>query len=138
MTTEPTHLQNTAFAITERCTLKCKLCIAFIPYHVNPRDLTIDEISTILERYFSIVSSVDYFCLTGGEPLMHPDLLTIFNMLLPYYSQINKATDITTNGTLDFKEEVIQFLKKHKERVRVIISDYGKVSPKAGILTEKT
>ena len=137
MTIESTHLLNTAFAITERCTLKCKLCIAFIPYHVNPRDLTLDEVSTILERYFSIVSSVDYFCLTGGEPLLHPNLLAIFKMLLRYSGQINKVMDITTNGTLDFKDEVIQFFKNHKERVRVIISDYGRLSPKAKILAEK-
>ena len=137
MTGEPFYLKNTAFAITERCTLKCKLCIAFIPYHVNPRDMTIDEINTILDRYFSIVSSVDSFCITGGEPLLHPDLLNIFEMINRYSSQINKTMDITTNGTLDFKDEVVRFVEYNKDKARVIISDYGKCSPKAKTLVKK-
>ena len=137
MAIELLHLKNTALAITERCTLKCKLCIAYIPYHVNPRDMAINEVETVLERYFSIVTSVDAFCVTGGEPLLHPDLLTILNMLNDYSDQINKTLDITTNGTLDISDKIISFLENNRNRTRVIIGDYGKYSPKAKTLTEK-
>ena len=109
MTKKTLHLKNTAFAITERCTLKCKLCFAYIPYHNNPRDMSIYEIDTILNSYFSIVSSVDYFCVTGGEPLLHRKLLTILEMINTYSLQINKTIDLITNGTLDIKGEILDF-----------------------------
>jgi hypothetical protein len=137
MTGELFHLRNTALAITERCTLKCKLCFAYIPYHDNPQDMTISEISTVLERYFSIVSSVDSFCITGGEPLLHRDLLTILEMLSRYSGQINKTMDLITNGTLEIKSKVLRFLQNKKNIARVIISDYGKYSPKAKTLAGK-
>ena len=137
MTGELLHLRNTALAITERCTLKCKLCFAYIPYHDNPQNMTIGEISTVIERYFSIVSRVDSFCITGGEPLLHRDLLTILEMLSRYSSQINKTMDLITNGTLDFKDEVVRFLEYNKDKARVIISDYGKYSTKAKALEKK-
>ncbi len=133
---EPIVLKNTALAITERCTLRCKLCSAFIPYHENPQDLTLSEIGVILSRYFSLISSVDTFCITGGEPLMHPELLAICELLYSYSSQINKNIDITTNGTLLFKDDTIRFLEAHRDKVRVIIGDYGKHSPKAAELAK--
>ncbi|HNX91351.1 MAG TPA: radical SAM protein [Candidatus Omnitrophota bacterium] len=137
MSGEPIHLKNTALAITERCTLRCKLCFAYIPYHDNPQDITIDVLDTILRRYFSIVSSVDHFCVTGGEPLVHPHLCAILNMINGYSGQINKTIDIITNGTLDIKDDVLGFLKQNKDKTRVIISDYGKYSPKTKTLEER-
>ncbi len=137
MTEEPIRLSNTAFAITERCTLRCKLCIAFIPYHKNPRHLTVEEVETILDRYFRIISSVERFGITGGEPLLHPALLRICEIVNGYFGQIDKTIDITTNGTLDFKNDVLCFMERYKERIRVIISDYGSLSPKAQPLAEQ-
>lgn len=137
MTEELIHLRNTALAITERCTLKCQLCFAYIPYHDNPKNMTIGEISTVLERYFSIVSSVDSFCITGGEPLLHRELLTILELLSKYSAQINKTMDLITNGTLEINDKILLFLKNNKKIARVIISDYGKYSTKAKVLAIK-
>ena len=131
---EPLHLLNTAFAITERCTLRCRLCIAYIPYHDNPRDTAIAEVDTILGRYFELVSDVDRFCLTGGEPLLHPGLLSILKMLERYSDRINRTVDIITNGTLMFGADVLGLLEDMGERARVIVSDYGRHSPKANAL----
>jgi len=137
MADEPFHLKNTALAITERCTLRCKLCFAYIPYHENPVHMSLEYIEDVLSRYFAIVASVDCFCITGGEPLLHPDLLTILEMVQGYSSQINTSIDLITNGTMDMPDDIIGFLKEHKDRIRVIISDYGKYSPKAESVAEQ-
>lgn len=136
MTGDHLHFKHTALSITERCTLKCTLCQAYIPYHDNPRDLTLAEIELILHRYFAIVSSVNFFCITGGEPLLHPDLITILKTAFSYSNQINRSIDIITNGSLFPTEEPLNFLAKIKTKIRVIISDYGKFSLHAKKLQE--
>ena len=137
MCDEPIHLRNTALAITERCTLRCKLCFAYIPYHKNPKDMTLTDVETVLKRYFSLVASVDFFCITGGEPLLHPQLVPILEELGKYDSQIIERIDLITNGTIDISSDLMQFLAKNKDRVRIIVSNYGMHSPKANLITEK-
>jgi len=99
--------------------------------------MTLDEVETVLHRLFSIIESVDAFDIAGGEPLLHPDLATILKIVDKYSNQINRTIDITTNGTLEMTDETVDFFRARKDRTRVIISDYGKYSPKARLLAEK-
>lgn len=131
------HLQRTAIAITQRCTLKCKLCNAYIPYYKNPLDLPFDQISQILHRYFAILDRVKIFGVLGGEPLIHPDISKILNKINDYSNQITERIDLVTNGTLDMNDETIKFFVKNAPKAKVIISHYGKHSPKADVLAEK-
>ncbi len=130
------HLKGTVLAVTERCTLKCKLCFAYIPYHENPRDMTMTEIEKVLERYFSIVDTVETFGITGGECFMHKDLVEILELVDSYKQQILKGIDIVTNGTLMPSEKLVHYLRNNKDRVRVIISNYGVHSAKVADIEE--
>lgn len=118
-------LRRTTYAITQRCTLKCKLCLAFAPYYKNPCDASVEEVERALKRYFELVDEVGIFSLAGGEPLMHKNLSQIFSLVLQYQTQIKDHIDIVTNGTLLFSPETLQILMSNP-KIRVIISDYGK------------
>ncbi|MCK5018990.1 MAG: radical SAM protein [Candidatus Peribacteraceae bacterium] len=130
------ELKRTTFKITSRCTLKCKLCQAFIPYYKEQKDVLIHEAKLILENYFSIVDFVDTFSITGGEPLMNKDLAVILNEIFKYEDQIKSSICIITNGTLLIEEDVLNILSEHK-KARVVISDYGNIlSPKVNTLLD--
>lgn len=60
------NLSRTTFCITQRCTLKCKLCLAFIPYYKNPVDVKPEEAEAVLREYFGLISSVNVLTVTGG------------------------------------------------------------------------
>lgn len=48
----PIRINKTSIVITEYCTLKCKLCIPFIPYTHNPRHLTLHDAELLLKNFF--------------------------------------------------------------------------------------
>lgn len=120
------YIKRTTFVITQRCTLKCKLCLAFMPYYENPIHTTYDQACRIVDNYFKIVNEVGIFSVTGGEPLMNPDLVPIMEHILKHGGQIENSIDIVTNGTIIFQEDLLNFLKKNNTKMRVIISNYGK------------
>ena len=130
-------LDRSSLAITQRCTLKCKLCNAYIPYYKKPIDMPLNQIARVLERYFSIVDSVGIFGILGGEPLLHPDIVKILNAVKNYSERITERIDIVTNGTIMFTDELLAFFVENSPKTKVIISHYGQYSPKADMLIDK-
>jgi len=89
-------------SVTDRCNLRCSYCMpkdrfgsdfAFLP---RPELLSFGEIAR-LARLFA-AQGVTKIRLTGGEPLLRPDLERLVEALV----QIDGITDValTTNGTL--------------------------------------
>lgn len=118
-------IRRTTFVITQKCSLKCKLCLAFIPYFKNPVSTTYEEAKLIIENYFKIVDEVHIFSVTGGEPLMNPDFSKIMEEVIKYKSHITDSVDMVTNGTIMFPNDLLKVLAENKDIVRVIISNYG-------------
>lgn len=123
-------LRRTTMVITQRCTLKCKLCLAFIPYYKNPIDMMYKDAEKVIDNYFKIVDSVEIFSITGGEPLLNKDITKIMDKVYEFSDRIEKNIDIVTNGTLSMSEELLKLLSQYAEKTRVIISDYGDLSKK--------
>lgn len=134
---ETIRLKRSAIAITQRCTLRCELCNAYMPYYENPIDMPFDQARKALARYFSIVESVGIFGVLGGEPLMHPDLARILNEINLYTDQVTERIDMVTNGTMDMDDETFSFFVENAPKAQVIISHYGRRSPKADALAER-
>lgn len=132
------ELRRTTFVITQKCTLKCRLCLAFIPYYETPVHTSIEEAGVILENYFKIVENVGIFSVTGGEPLLNPAFYDIMKLVYTYGRQIRNYIDIVTNGTMLMDVRTLELLKKNAKNTRVIISDYGKeLSRKKEALVEQ-
>lgn len=116
-------LLSTSIMITEFCDLKCKLCLAYIPYYKEHKHMEIGDIKKALKKYFEIVNTVDKMSITGGEPLLHPDFCAVLYEILKYKDRINKEIIVITNGTIKFTDQIIECLSKDA-KIKVIVNNY--------------
>ena len=84
------------FELTTRCNLQCRHCGSRCSG--AGRDLSADSVRRVLENISGMSPMI---CLTGGEPLMHPDFFRIAEMV----SGLGFAWGMTTNATLIGKKE---------------------------------
>lgn len=81
--------------VTNKCNLNCQMCLNANYRHKNKADkgISIKAIKKILPELKKYKPTV---CITGGEPLLNPDLFKIISLLVK-----NKIiTSLTTNGSL--------------------------------------
>ena len=121
-----TDIKRTALNITTFCNLKCKHCLAFIPYYENPRNVSYEETKRILDMYFQVVDSVEHFTVTGGEPLLNPDVKSILQEVFQHLDQITGSVDFVTNGTMEISDEILDLFEQNKAKTKIVLSDYGK------------
>ncbi|XP_071432991.1 molybdenum cofactor biosynthesis protein 1 isoform X2 [Pithys albifrons albifrons] len=83
-------------SLTEKCNLRCQYCMPEEGVKLTPKSelLTAQEIIT-LARLF-VKEGVDKIRLTGGEPLIRPDVVDIVGQL--YKLEGLKTIAVTTNG----------------------------------------
>ena len=80
-----------AIEITKKCNLKCKHCLKGDAQDVNISDF-------IIEKLFSMIESIDYLCITGGEPTLNIySLKKIYQEILKNNVSIG-SWSIPTNG----------------------------------------
>lgn len=100
------NLDNLYIELTnQNCNLKCKHCyINFDPYKKIKDFIPLDTI----KQAISDISDYDVkmICLTGGEPLLHPDFNTILRFCLKH-----KPVTIFSNG-ININDKKARFLKK--------------------------
>lgn len=88
-----TRLENVAIELTHQCNLRCKHCYSNAGEKRND-ELTTDEIRNVLDDAASL--GVFNIILTGGEPLLHPDLVDIIS----YVREKPMVCMLFTNGSL--------------------------------------
>ncbi len=108
--------------ITNECNLRCKHC-----YHESYKSDDVN-ISKLIEIADHLCFALDKwgkkgsFSITGGEPLMNPELLF---QLLDYLETRNvDRVDLLTNGTL-LSDNIIYNLKRYKKLRRLQLSLEG-------------
>jgi len=127
--------QSIALLITQRCTLNCNMCGACIPLYVKPKEDSIGLIKKELDSIFKLFEYVEIFEISGGEPLMHKDIVDIVKETLKYINYIGTLR-ITTNGTLLPSEELLKTIEQNKEKMLIKIDNYGDVSTKCNELID--
>ncbi len=83
-----------AWEITRSCNLACAHCRAAARCEPYPGELTLDECKRVIDDIASIADPI--LILTGGEPLMRPDIWDIID----YAREKGLHPVIGTNGTL--------------------------------------
>lgn len=132
-----TDIKRTALNITTYCNLKCKHCLAFIPYYDKRFSMTIEEAKRILDIYFQVVDSVEHFTVTGGEPLLNKDCAQILEEVFRCKNQITGSVDFVTNGTMEIPDDIITILAENRDKTKVVLSNYGEnLSIKIGMIEE--
>ena len=89
-------------SLTDKCNLRCTYCMPEegVNWIGKAKHLTINE----LERVIAILceEGIEEIRLTGGEPLLHPDVVEIVKMIasLPTKPEISMTTNATRLGSL--------------------------------------
>lgn len=123
-------LPSTSIMVTETCTLKCKLCLAFVPYYKKHFHMNLKEAEEIFEHYFKIVDAVEKVSITGGEPLLNPEINSILKLLYQYSDRILKEIIFITNGTIKFSDSTLEIFASNS-KTKVIVNNYDSLSPYA-------
>ena len=117
-------LSNLNITPTMQCNLKCELCGVRVPHYSYRPQMTLEEMDKTLKSIFQIVDRVEKLQITGGEPLMHPQLHSILEQCFSYEQQFDTLW-FFSNCAVPLRDNVLQVLKQHKDKVMVHCSDYG-------------
>lgn len=108
--------------ITTKCTLNCRHCNLFIPYHKEHIHFSFEEMKKTIDLFFERIDFVTYFGLIGGETFLNPDLEKFIIYLGENYRQQIGRITVITNGTVTPAESLLQVIKKYD--MYLSISDY--------------
>jgi uncharacterized protein len=88
--------------LTYRCNSRCLFCAADVAYKEEPRTLSLEQLSRLLEgkRYFRIA-------LSGGEPTIHPDFFEIVQRSSAHSQNVLLLTHGRSLSKLDFARKVL-------------------------------
>lgn len=88
--------------LIRRCNLACKHCYSISADHNFPGELSTDEIFKVIDDLKTF--GVPVLILSGGEPLLHPDIYEIST----YAKQKGFYVGLSTNGTLINEDNISQ------------------------------
>lgn len=122
--TNKIHLPRLAIVITTRCNLRCKLCSVGVPTQKEVYHIDWEAFKQELAALFSVVDTVGSLEFAGGEPFLHADLPRMIELFMRYKSRFQQWL-IVTNGTIQPSDNLIDILKKNKDKGIVHLSDYN-------------
>ena len=107
-------IESAEIEITNRCNLTCLHCVnnSGNPYS---NELTTEEILSFIDMLSSMGAT--RITISGGEPLLHPDLFTI----IEHARKAPMTVDVFTNGTLLTKNHIEDFKELGVKRVATSI-----------------
>ena len=126
----PLILPRLILFVTERCTLKCRGCSAFVDKFESPQHIDADKLITGMKRIFANIDGCINIQLGGGEIFLYPHLKEILLYLLE--EEKCEKIGIITNGTIVPEDEILKILAKDK--IVVEMSDYGLIDIQAKVI----
>jgi len=115
------------------------MCAVYIPklYELgNVPEYDVGDIKQSFKTYFDLVERVRLISITGGEPMLYPDLAELITFLLQYESSFSKL-EVFTNGSLSIPEPVLKAMAK-SEKLVLFVDNYGpQLSRKADDIRER-
>lgn len=119
-------VHRVAIHLTWRCTLRCEKCAAYIPASYEKGlafDYGYDEMKRSLEVLFDMVDRIEVITLTGGEAILHKNIVELCEFLLENQTKFNRV-DFQTNGTVLFSDDLLRVMGK-SEKFIFFIDHYG-------------
>jgi organic radical activating enzyme len=117
----PRKLLRFEVHLSDHCNLNCVSCDHFSPL-AEKKFLDVSVFERDCKRLSELTKGhIDLIDLLGGEPLLHPELITIMSIARKYFTgRIN----IVTNGILLLKQEELFWECCNKNNISIIISCY--------------
>ena len=116
-------LNKLSFLVTQRCSLKCKYCGAFVPYIKNPKDFSVDFLINELNILFRYVKKVNTLNLYGGDTFMHIQLDELLERIGEDFSDNIGTVNIFTNAVILPSGKRLNIIKKYDMMIR--FTDYS-------------
>jgi hypothetical protein len=123
-------LSSISFLVTTVCNLRCKHCLNFTPYIKNPGHRPLEGLKTDLETLFSKIDTLLLLHLSGGEPLLYPDLPALIAYIAQRFGRQLGRLEMTTNGTIVPSEELCVTMRD--SGLYLIVDDYRAALPQYG------
>jgi organic radical activating enzyme len=124
---------NLTLLITTKCTLNCDLCATYTPQQERPQHFTYETLSCSIAQFMeSMDRPIGIVTISGGEPLMHPQLPELVDFVGRYEARL-EMLEIITNGTIVPSNVLLQALKKFP-KANLLVDDYG---PKLSVNIDK-
>jgi len=119
---QPLNRLRFNISITEHCNLNCKYCCTFSPI-AEKIFLDVQTLSLDLHKLSEITNGeIDEIVLAGGEPLLHPKLVEIMDIVRKYFP--SGEIIIITNGILLNKQPNEFWNACQKNRINIRITHY--------------
>lgn len=122
------YVERNDLQITGNCSLKCKDCIARIPYYKKKAHMSLDEVKENLRVYFQWVDRLTLLTIVGGDPMLHPQFDDILEYVgQTYYPDTIQNIEVYTNAVIMPSERTLNLFKEY--HVVVHITDYSQNAP---------
>lgn len=117
------YLSDITYGITERCSLKCKNCNAFIPRLRDGKNFEKEDILHNIDMLFQWCDYVNVFALSGGDAMVHPRFSEILEAIgEKYYARQIGNIEVYSNAVIMLDQNVLNLMKKYNVYYR--FSDY--------------
>ncbi|MBX3423949.1 MAG: GTP 3',8-cyclase MoaA [Pirellulaceae bacterium] len=122
-------------SVTDVCNIRCQYCMpdGKVPFMPSERHLSFGQLAEFVRVTASL--GVTHYRLTGGEPLMRPDLYKLIELLVPIRGVQEVA--LTTNGMF-LAEQLPQLVSAGLSRVNISLDtlseeSFQRLSRRAGL-----
>ena len=109
------------------CTLRCKLCSNHMPEFVKPPKASVEEMCSDIDHLFELFDHIEWLQFVGGEIFTHKELDFVFEHCKKYDNTFDRLI-IESNATVMPTFAELDSLLSYGKKLKVMISDYGKLS----------
>lgn len=129
-------LNKFSLIILTRCNLRCRLCCEYVPQNKPFPDMTPEEEAQILDAIFHVADHITTLHLTGGgEPFLHPQLAELVENAMAYSDRFDTLM-LFTNCTIPISPRLMETLERHRDKLLVQVSQYGKMPDREAAILE--
>lgn len=115
-------LDTISMIVTEECTLKCEKCAIMLPYFGKIHSYPLHKLKQEADILFDKVDFIGNFTLTGGEPLLSRELVSLIQYIGEKYRSKIGSFKIITNGTVIPAADLLHVMRRYDMAAE--ISDY--------------
>lgn len=114
-------LPSLEFIISSVCSLRCKDCIAKIPYFKQNsfQQIPFKDLKTNIDKIFNSIDYVARFQLATGEVLLHKELGMILEYIATNYRHKYDELTFVTNGTVIPGEDLLETISKYVSFIQI-------------------
>lgn len=111
------------------CNLNCKGCLNFNPYIKQHTTYSLEEVKENVDALFESVDLIGRFQVTGGEPMLYPNLKEIVGHIGKNYRNKMLEYELVMNSTRIPSDELVEEMLKYN--MLVYLDDYTDTVPES-------